>query len=266
MSFAKFPAAPRSLSGFSRAVVGGVLAAAVAFAPVDAYAQKQKTPPSFQTLNVVPITITSVTPLGAGLVATGVIGGNQFVAPITMAATPSATPGECAILNLQLAPIDLNLLGLNVNTSSICLDVTAHAGQGLLGDLLCAVANLLSDGVPLANILADLSPGELTRLDAGLTSVLNQAVFIPLSASPALIGASCNILNLALGPVDLNLLGLQVELNDCSAGPVTLDITATPGGGLLGDLLCGLSNVLNNPIQRLAILRQIAALIGMLLA
>jgi hypothetical protein len=255
---------PRSRTWLSRAVLGGVAAAAIALAPASADAQ-QRTPQPFQTLNVVPITITSVTPQNGQLVANGVIGSTPFAAPITLAATPSAT-GACPILNLQLGPIDLTLLGLNVNTSSICLDVTAHQGQGLLGDLLCAVANLLSSGVPLANILEGLSPGELTRLDAGLTSTLNQAVFIPLSSSPALVGASCNVLNLALGPLDLNLLGLQVELNDCSAGPVRLNVVAIPGGGLLGDLLCSLSNALSNPIQTLAILRQIVALIGTIFA
>ena len=46
----------------------------------------------------------------------------------------------------------------------------------------------------------------------------------------------CNVLNLTLGPLDLNLLGLRVQLNQ-----VVLNITAIPGGGLLGDLLCGLA-------------------------
>ena len=47
-----------------------------------------------------------------------------------------------------------------------------------------------------------------------------------------------------LGPLDLNLLGLRIQLNQ-----VQLRITAVPstlpGGGLLGDLLCGITNVLN---------------------
>lgn len=50
----------------------------------------------------------------------------------------------------------------------------------------------------------------------------------------------CNVLNLVLGPLDLNLLGLRVQLNQ-----VNLRITAIPGGGLLGDLLCGVTNLLN---------------------
>jgi hypothetical protein len=243
-----------SKARLSRAVAGIVLGVAAALAPHSAYAQGA-TPQPFQTLNVVPITITGVTAQDGQLMATGVAGSNTFEAPITLTATPNQTPGACPILNLQLGAIHLSLLGLNVDTSDICLDITAQAGQGLLGDLLCAVANLLSLNVPLAQILADLTPQQLTTLNAGLTSTLNQAVFIPLSSSPALIGASCNILNLALGPLDLNLLGLRVELDNCSNGPVTLDVTATPGSGLLGDLLCGLSNVLNNPIERLAFLR-----------
>jgi hypothetical protein len=46
----------------------------------------------------------------------------------------------------------------------------------------------------------------------------------------------CPVLNLVLGPLNLNLLGLVVDLNR-----VTLTITATPGGGALGDLFCTLS-------------------------
>jgi hypothetical protein len=51
---------------------------------------------------------------------------------------------------------------------------------------------------------------------------------------------ACRILSLVLGPLDLNLLGLRVQLNQ-----VNLLITAIPGGGLLGDLLCGITNLLN---------------------
>jgi hypothetical protein len=86
--------------------------------------------------------------------------------------------------------------------------------------------------------------------------------------------AGCPILHLVLGPIDLNLLGLRVELG---GGPnanqvIVLDITAIPGGGLLGDLLCGLANLLNGPgilgqlrenIEELvAVLNSILALLG----
>lgn len=48
--------------------------------------------------------------------------------------------------------------------------------------------------------------------------------------------ATCQVLNLVLGPLHLNLLGLEVDLNQ-----VVLNITANPQGGLLGSLLCSLA-------------------------
>jgi hypothetical protein len=48
-------------------------------------------------------------------------------------------------------------------------------------------------------------------------------------------------LHLDLGPLDLNLLGLRVQLNE-----VVLDITALPGpGNLLGNLLCAVAGLLD---------------------
>lgn len=52
--------------------------------------------------------------------------------------------GECPILTLDVGEIFLDLLGLQVETSEIEIDITAVAGEGnLLGNLLCAVAGLL---------------------------------------------------------------------------------------------------------------------------
>lgn len=53
--------------------------------------------------------------------------------------------------------------------------------------------------------------------------------------------AVCPILHLELGPLDLNLLGLRVQLNQ-----VVLDVTAVPGAGnLLGNLLCAVAGLLD---------------------
>jgi hypothetical protein len=53
--------------------------------------------------------------------------------------------------------------------------------------------------------------------------------------------AACPVLDLVLGPLDLNLLGLRVQLNQ-----VNLDITAVPGAGnLLGNLLCAVLGLLD---------------------
>ena len=55
---------------------------------------------------------------------------------------------------------------------------------------------------------------------------------------------ACQVLNLTINPIDLNLLGLRVRLSR-----VDLRIEAipsgVPGSGLLGDLLCGITNLLN---------------------
>ncbi|MFA9431984.1 hypothetical protein [Egicoccus sp. AB-alg2] len=74
----------------------------------------------------------------------------------------------------------------------------------------------------------------------------------------------CPILDLTLGPLDLDLLGLRVQLSQ-----IDLDITAEPGpGNLLGNLLCAiaglldgvdLSGILNDLLQQL-----IDALIGLI--
>jgi hypothetical protein len=63
---------------------------------------------------------------------------------------------------------------------------------------------------------------------------------------------ACTVLNLQLGPIDLNLLGLRVQLfggtNPASPLPVSLLITGVPGdGNLVGNLLCNLTGALNQP-------------------
>jgi hypothetical protein len=256
-------------SGTRLRLVTVAVVAAIAFSAVEAFPQNGRTKvKKSETFTVVPTLITSVAIVDGALVANGLVGTTPFTAPITLTSGPMAAGATCPILNLALGPVHLNLLGLNVDTSAICLDITAIEGAGLLGDLLCAIANLLNGGNPLASVLANLTSEDQARLTDGLTQVLNQAVFIPLSRSDALAGASCDILNLALGPLDLNLLGLRVELDDCANGPVTIDITAVPGGGLLGDLLCNLGGALNNNLnsRALGILRSIADVLGQLLA
>jgi hypothetical protein len=53
--------------------------------------------------------------------------------------------------------------------------------------------------------------------------------------------ASCGILDLDIGAIHLDLLGLVIDL-----APIHLDITAVPGAGnLLGNLLCALVGILD---------------------
>ena len=71
----------------------------------------------------------------------------SVVQTVTTAVDPTAIQASCPILHLELGPLDLNLLGLVVHLNRIVLDITAVPGAGnLLGNLLCAIANLLNGG------------------------------------------------------------------------------------------------------------------------
>ncbi len=75
----------------------------------------------------------------------------------------------CDILNLELGPLDLNLLGLVVQLDQVNLDIIAEPGAGnLLGNLLCAVAGLLDPSAPnLLGIVEDIL-NEILRILEGL--------------------------------------------------------------------------------------------------
>jgi len=63
----------------------------------------------------------------------------------------------CTILHLELGPIDLDLLGLQVHLNKVVLDITADPSGGLLGSLLCSIANLLNTGGLLTDIVGLLN-------------------------------------------------------------------------------------------------------------
>ena len=94
--------------------------------------------------NLTASVVDGVLTLSGTVTGTGIpAGGTTFSAPVE---NLTATNG-CSILNLDLGPLDLNLLGLVVNLAPVSLDVTAVPGAGnLLGNLLCAVAGLLDGG------------------------------------------------------------------------------------------------------------------------
>ena len=87
---------------------------------------------------------------GVVTTATGVLG--SVLTTVAMPVSVGTT--TCQILHLDLGPISLDLLGLQVDLSRVVLDITAQAGAGnLLGNLLCAVAGLLDNPGGLARLL-----------------------------------------------------------------------------------------------------------------
>jgi hypothetical protein len=65
----------------------------------------------------------------------------------------AALAATCDVLHLDLGPLNLDLLGLEVHLQRVVLDIVADAGGGLLGSLLCALAGLLDIGGALGAII-----------------------------------------------------------------------------------------------------------------
>lgn len=100
--------------------------------------------------------------------------------------------------------------------------------------------------------------GTVTDAAGNVTSGTQQ---ISLPVNLAQSSGSCQILDLVLGPLDLDLLGLQVHLDT-----VHLNITAQQGpGNLLGNLLCAVAGLLDGPTGLNAIISQLASLLNQLL-
>lgn len=93
----------------------------------------------------------------------------------SQAAQQQQEPVSCPILHLDLGPLHLDLLGLVIDLNEVVLDITAVPGA-LLGNLLCALSNLLSSVLGnllnslsnvLGNLLRKLIGGILGRLGLG---------------------------------------------------------------------------------------------------
>jgi len=143
----------------------------------------------------------------------------------------AAKGGSCTILSLQLDTLDLTLLGLNVHLDKVNLQLTGQRRGGVLGSLFCSLAN--------AKVKAARASAA-RRLNAAIrrTGVVRPISFtVPVQATTSQAGPTCSVLELTLGPLHLELLGLVVDLNK-----VHLVITANAAGGVLGSLFCGLAN------------------------
>jgi hypothetical protein len=237
-------------------------------------------PAAASPASLLPINLTSTTldPVTGALSAVGTIGSQAFnlVGQLSLAQSPGTTT---PILDLHVNAIHLDLLGLKVDTSNICLNITASSGPGqLLGNLLSGIANSLNGGGLLPTLQNALAGLDLSAVENELTQVLNQGLgqlFSPTSAnaggtSVTQSAGSTSILHLSLGPVNLSLLGLNVNVDNCANGPVTVDITAQRGPGqLLGNILTSVSHLLDgqgngNPLSNA--LNRVAGAIDNILA
>jgi hypothetical protein len=188
---------------------------------------------------------------------------NQQIPGIAPAPVPAVTLGPEQFLELTVPPLDVDLLGLGLQTSPITVNASAHVGNGLLlGNVLTTVLNTVDANT---ENLTGLSTN-LNAILAKLVGVLNAADLVlptnPLAllpdvlqtlASPTLIapspGATAEVLNLTISsadnsgpPVDVDLLGLSISTSNIEA-----KLTGTTGDGkLLGNLLYNAAHLLDS--------------------
>ena len=108
-----------------------------------------------------------------------------------------------------------------------------------------------------------LATGSLTGTVSDASGATIGTVSRTVSMPVTVAAVTCQVLNLVLGPLHLDLLGLVVDLNQ-----VHLVITAVQGAGnLLGNLLCAITHLLDGTPTAgglSALLNAILALLGQL--
>jgi hypothetical protein len=144
-----------------------------------------------------------------------------ILAAVMVVAAPTASAAKPSGSSALTAPITGNVTDALGGTG-------AFAGTFTLTKFTSSSGQLFAVGT---------LTGTLTDSLGNVIGTVTQSITLPVSN----ITGSCQILHLVLGPLDLNLLGLQVHLNQ-----VVLDITAQSGpGNLLGNLLCGIAGLLD---------------------
>jgi len=167
-----------------------------------------------------------------------------FTARVVRVKQVASAQRICPVLDLTLAPTHLELLGLIVDLSQVHLTITADSNGGLLGSLLCGLVGsgrLTPRTVALNWTKAATQSGLATKgvtmsVPLYLNTSSDGTKTLSAGTSTKSPLAICSVLDLTLGPLDLNLLGLMVHLDQ-----VHLTITADSNGGILGSLLCSLA-------------------------
>jgi hypothetical protein len=177
-----------------------------------------------------------------------------------------------ALLLVGILVVPMTSLAAPKKGTNPLKDIHVHgAGDGATFEGKFTITSFQADDTAGILYAVGTMKGDVTRSDGTKAGVKNVSVRWPvksingtsLSSSAVTTGmvsamqTGCEILDLQLGPLDLTLLGLHIFLDE-----VNLEITAIPGGGLLGDLLCAVNNLLNP----LGALSQIANLLNQILA
>lgn len=194
---------------------------------------------------------TGLTALGTAATSVGGASTRQVVA------LRAETGASCQVLTLRLDRLNLALLGLRLDVSAVNLRITGNRAR-TLGALFCRLATATRLG-SIAKTRAAASTLNRRLRSHPLQMVGFNAMLYPKTVSPAgapaagattrqapttapATGPTCPVLDLTLGPLSLDLLGLIVDLyGKTKVDPVQVTAVADPGAGILGKALCQIS-------------------------
>jgi hypothetical protein len=214
-------------------IAGFAVALPVAFASDSSQAKSKRAGKLSVGVSVLHFSAAGKTITANGLVTGTLNDGAGHVSTVKQKVKLTAkTGGRCQVLHLFLDQLNLQLLGLNAHLDQVTLDVTGQRTGGPLGALFCRLAR-----AKLASTRADA----VRALNAAvrhrrMNALRFNAAVLP-KATATQSQPSCQVLDLIVGPLNLRLLGLVVDLKK-----VHLAVTATRGQGKLGDLFCELAD------------------------
>jgi hypothetical protein len=136
-----------------------------------------------------------------------------------------------AFVATQLAPA----ASAASTTSSLSVPVTGTSPTALFNGTFTPTRFIAQNGQLLATgtltgTVTDLLGNVIGTVSQTITSVITQAT------------GTCSVVNLTLGPLDLNLLGLAIHLDQVH---LTIDAQSGPGN-LVGNLVCAVTHLLDN--------------------
>lgn len=167
---------------------------------------------------------------------------------------------------IPAAPVAAQV-GANPNTNRLEVPVSgvAHGVGTVAGTFSISRFALQNNAlVAIGQLTATVTDSNGAVLRTIVTQVAMPATKAPAAAAACSDEASavqqCEVLNLVLGPLHLDLLGLVIDLNQ-----VVLDITAVAGAGnLLGNLLCAIVGLLDAPTLTQQVVNLLNQVLGIL--
>jgi hypothetical protein len=165
---------------------------------------------------------------------------HRVFASVALAATLALLPVTASVAQAQGGRS--SGIGVPISGTATAADNTVQtlSGTFTIQRFARAQGQIVAVGT-LVGTLTSTTPGTVARTFVTQLSMPLQTSGTTATSAAVTALATCDILHLVLGPLDLNLLGLVVHLDQ-----VVLDITAQSGAGnLLGNLLCAITGLLD---------------------